>query len=303
MKISKTLVVGLAAALSITACGGSGGGGGPPGPTSSNSGGTTGSSKTTPGVWQGTVTSPTTGAASVVGLTNTSGHSVWMTTDGRVWTGSMPMTGTQMSVNMAGYMYPGRQFPDRSNYGTWSMTGNYANGTWSGQLNGTGDTATFSFSMHPGYDRPASLDRLAGTYTRTTSIGYTITMSVTQGGQLTGSDSRGCVFNGSVSVPDPTHNLYQVNATVSSCGILNGAYQGHGTLLDATAMQSWMGSMGCFQYGSGGWGGGMMGGGMMGGMGGWWPYSGSNTVPTGTNNLFMFAMTDGTHAIMDALAR
>src|SRR5690606_1162980 len=140
----------------------------------------------------------TTGAASVVGLTNTSGHSVWMTTDGRVWTGPLPTTGTQISVNMAGYMYPGRQFPDGSNYGTWSMMGNYASGAWSGKLNGTGDTATFSFSMHPGYDRPASLDRLAGTYTRTTSIGYTMTMSVAQGGQLTGSDSRGCVFNGSV---------------------------------------------------------------------------------------------------------
>jgi hypothetical protein len=80
---------------------------------------------------------------------------------------------------------------------------------------------------------------------------------------------------------------------------LDGAYQGHGTLLDASAMQTWMGSMGCFQYGSGGWGGGMM----RGGIGGWRPYSGSNTVPTGTNNLLMFAMTDGGHAIMDALAK
>ena len=302
MKISKTLVVGLAAALSITAC--SGGGGGSSDPTSNNDGGTTGSSKTTPGVWQGTVTSPTTGAASVVGLTNTLGHGVWMTTDGRVWTGPLPMTGTQVNSNLAGYMYPGRQFRDGSNYGTWSMIGSYENGTWHGQLNGAGDNATFSFSMHPAHDRPASLDRIAGTYTRTTSIGYTMTLSFTQGGELTGSDSRGCVFNGSVTVPDPTHNFYQVNATVTSCGILNGSYQGHGTLLDATAMQSWMGSMGCFQYGSGGWGGGMMGGGMMrGGMGGWWPYSGSNTVPTGTGNLFMFAMTDGSHAIMDALAR
>ena len=128
MKISKTLLVVVAAALSITACGG--GGGGSSEPTSSNDGGTTGSSKTTPGVWQGTVTSPTTGAASVVGLTNTLGHGVWMTTDGRVWTGPMPMTGTQMNANMAGYMYPGRQFRDGSNYGTWSMIGSYANGTW-----------------------------------------------------------------------------------------------------------------------------------------------------------------------------
>ena len=294
--------IAAAAVLALTACGG-GGGGGSSNSTSNNNGAGTGSTNTTPGVWQGSVTSTTTGTSSVIGLTNTSGHSVWMTTDGRVWTGQMPTTGTQLNVNMAGYMYPGRQFPDGTNYGTWSMMGSYANGTWSGQFNGSGDVTTFSYSMHPGYNRPASLDLLAGTYTRTTSIGYTMTWSFTQSGQLTGSDSRGCVLNGTVSVPDPTHNLYQIDATVTSCGILDGSYQGRGTLLDATAMQNWMGSMGCFQYGYGGWGG-MMGGGMMGGgMGGWWPYNGTNTVPTGTNNLFMFAMTDGRHAIMDALAR
>jgi hypothetical protein len=298
---SKTLLFPITAALALAACGG--GGGGSSESPSSNDSAATDSSKTTPGVWQGTVTSSTTGTSSVMGLTNASGHSIWMTTDGRVWTGQMPMTATQMNVNMAGYMYPGRQFADGTNYGSWSMIGSLANGTWSGQLNGTGDNGSFSLSMHPGYDRPASLDLLAGTYTRTTSIGYTMTLSITQGGEITGSDSRGCVFNGTVAVPDPTHNLYQVSATVTSCGILDGSYQGHGTLLDATAMQGWLGSMGCFQYGSGGWNGGMMGGGMMGGMGRWWPDTGANTVPTGTNNLFMFAMTDGTHAIMDALAK
>ncbi len=301
MKASRTLLVTMAAVLATAACSG---GGGDTSPAPGNTSGTPVSAKTTPGVWQGTVTSPTTGQSSVVGLTNGSGHSVWMTTDGRVWTGQMPMSGTQFNATMAGYMYPGSRFPDGSNYGTWSMMAQYANGTWSGQFNGSGDNTTFSFSMHPAYDRPASLDVLAGTYTRTTSVGYTMTMSVTQGGQLTGSDSRGCVFNGTVTVPDSNHNLYQIAATVTSCGILDGDYQGHGTLADATAMQNWMSTMGCFQYGSGGWGGGMMGGGMMGGgTGGWWPYQGSNTVPSGTNNLFMFAMTSGQHAIMDALAR
>jgi len=175
-----TLALAIAAALTVTACGG--GGAGNSEPTSNDDGGTPAASKTTPGVWQGTVTSTTTGTSSVVGLTDTSGHSVWMTTDGRVWTGQLPMTGTQMRLDMSGYMYPGRQFPDGSNYGTWSMMGNYANGNWSGHFTGAGDDATFSFSMHPGYDRPASLDMLAGTYIRTSSIGYTMTMSFTQGG-------------------------------------------------------------------------------------------------------------------------
>jgi hypothetical protein len=299
---SRSLLVTIAVALTAAACGGGGASG--PDTAVNGGGGTTGSSKTTPGLWQGTVTSSTTGTSSLVGLTDSSGRGVWMTTDGRVWSGQMPVTGTQMAVDMAGYMYPGRQFPDGSNVGPWSMTGNFANGTWSGQLHGAGDVVSFGLSMmNPAYGRPASLDTLAGTYTRTTSVGYTMTMSVTGGGQLTGSDSRGCMFNGTVTVPDPAHDLYRIEATVTSCGILNGSYQGQGTLLDASAMQAWMSSMGCYQYGAGGWNGGMMGGGMMGGMGGWWPYTGTNTVPTGTNNLFMFAMTGGGHAIMDALAR
>jgi hypothetical protein len=299
---TKRWMAAIAATLTVAGCGG--GGSGSSQPAANDGGGTTGASKTTPGVWQGSVTSSTTGAATVVGLTDAAGHGVWMTTDGRVWTGQMPVTGTRMDVNMAGYMYPGRQFPDGSNHGTWSMSGSYANGTWSGQLHGAGDLVAFDLAMHPAYQRPASRDLLAGTYTRTTSVGYTMTMSIAQGGQLTGSDSRGCVFNGTVAVIEPAHDLYRIDATVTSCGILDGTYQGHGTLLDASAMQAWMGSMGCFQYGAGGWGGGMMGGGRMGGgMGGWWPYTGSNTVPTGTNNLFMFAMTGPGYAIMDALAR
>ena len=44
----------------------------------------------------------------------------------------------------------------------------------------------------------------------------------------------------------------------------------------------------------------MMGGGMM---GSWWPNTGTNTIPDGTQNLFMFSMVSDRHAIMDALAR
>lgn len=294
----------LAIASTVAGCGGSGDSASSAAATPT--GGTTaGSSKTTPGVWQGTLVSPTTGSASLVGLTDTSGHSVWMTTDGRVWAGQMPATGTQFDGSMTGYMYPGSRFADGSNYGMWSMMARYADNAWSGQMDGSGDRAAFSVAMHPAYNRPASLDLLAGTYTRTTSIGYTLTLSFTKSGQMTGSDSRGCVFGGNVTVPDAAHDLYQVTATVSSCGILDGNYSGHGTLVDATAMQSWVSSMGCFQYGPSGWSGGMMGGGMMGGggMGNWWPLQGTNTVPSGTGNLFMFAMNNGRHAIMDALAR
>ena len=120
------------------------------------------------------------------------------------------------------------------------MMFDYSNGTWGGRYNGRGDAGTFNVSLNPMWNRPASLANLAGVYTRRTSYGYTMTMTVGANGQLTASDTRGCLINGTVVVPDPTHNLYRLDATVVSCGTLNGAYAGMGTLLDADAMRDWM---------------------------------------------------------------
>jgi hypothetical protein len=303
MKISQQLLLSFAA-FAVAACGG-GGNSSPTAAGSDKTGATSGSTKTTAGVWQGTLTSPTTGQASLVGLTNATGQSVWMTTDGRVWSGQMPLSGTQFNATMAGYMYPGSRFPDGSAYGPSSMMFSYVDGTWTGQYTGGGDTGTFNVTMSSMWNRPATLAMLAGTYTRTTSIGYVMTMSIATDGMITASDTRGCVISGTVTVPDANRNLYQLDATVTSCGVLNGTYGGHGTLVDATAMRDWTAAMGCFQYGANGWtGGSMMDGGMMGGgPGNWWPNTGTNTVPSGASNLFMFAMTNGQHAIMDALAK
>jgi hypothetical protein len=293
----------LAVALLVAACSGGGSGSTSAGPGTGGTGndpGSNGSTKTTPGVWQGTITSPTTGTSSLMVFTDDTGHSVWMTTDGRVWAAQMPVSAIELEVSMAGHMYPGAHFPDGTNHGTWSMHTSFADGTWSGHLRGAGDDGTFTMSMHPARDRPASLATLAGTYTRTTSIGYTMTMSVTESGQLTANDTHGCLINGTVTVPDPAHNHYRIAATVTSCGVLDGTYEGHGTLVDASTMQGWTSHMGCFQYGQDG----MMGGGMgHGGMHGWWPVGGTNTVPSGTRNLLMFAISNGQYAIMDALAR
>jgi hypothetical protein len=144
------------------------------------------------------------------------------------------------------------------------------------------------------WDRPASLSTLAGVYTRTTSNGYTMTMTMSANGQLTASDSRGCLINGTASVPDVLHNMYGIHATVTSCGTLNGTYQGLGALLDADAMQDWMTAMHPLEHGGHSHGGPMMGGS---------PMMGRNTVPTGQGNLFMFSMANTNNALMDALAR
>jgi len=224
---------------------------------------------------------------------------MWMTADGRVLNGQVPLSGSQFNTTMNGYMYPGSHFPDGSNYGHSSMMFDYSGGMWGGQYSGVGDAGTFNVGLSPMWNRPASFAIVAGTYMRTVSYGYAMTMTIDANGQLSASDTRGCLINGTVTVPDANHNLYQITATVTSCGTLNGAYSGMGALVDADAMHDWLTAMPTFDcgwYSMGGW----MGGGMM---GGWRPPVGQNTIPGGTHNLFMFSLVNSQNAIMDALAR
>lgn len=289
----------LAASLALTACGGGGSGGSGTasgaGPTAPPAGAPVTppatAAATTPGVWKGSIVSTATGrTSSVVALTGLDGHSVWMTTDGRVWGGQVPTTGDHFETTFSGHMYDGVHFPDGTNHGTTSMMVDHHSTTvTSGRYSGSGDSGSFDMSLSPMWDRPASIGTVAGVYTRSTSNGYTMTMTIGANGQIAGSDSRGCVISGAAGVPDATHNLYRIDATVTSCGSLDGTYSGIGALLDADAMQDWMTAMRPLEHG----------GSMMGGS----PMMGRNTVPTGQRNLFMFSMVNDHNALMDALAR
>jgi hypothetical protein len=284
------------ASLALTACGGGGSGDSGTPPTSSPGTTPTTAAATTPGVWKGSIVSTATGqTASVVALTGLDGRSVWMTTDGRVWGGQMPMAGDHFDTTFSGHMYEGVHFPDGTNHGTTSMMIDHHSATvTSGRYSGSGDAGTFNTSLSPMWSRPASIGTVAGVYTRSTSNGYAMTMTMSANGQLTASDSRGCLISGAVGVLDATHNMYRIDATVTSCGALDGTYSGMGTLLDADAMQDWMTAMHPLEHGGHSHGGSMMGGS---------PMMGHNTVPTGQRNLFLFSMVNEHNAIMDALAR
>lgn len=298
----------LAAGLALAACGGGGNSGSgtpdgavPPPATPPPAGGTppaTPTAATTPGVWKGTISSTTTGQSEMLmALTDRDGQSVWMTTDGRIWHGNLPPNGDNFDAKFDGHMYEGVQFPDGSNHGPAAMRVEHHSASETrGHYSGSGDDGTFHMALSPMWDRPASHGELAGVYTRSTSNGYTMTMTLHADGQLSGSDSRGCVFGGTVTVPDPQHNLYHLDVNVSACGSLDGHYRGTGTLLDADAMRDWMTGMHPLEHGGHSHGGSMMPGGHHGGLG-------ENTVPTGQHNLFMYSMYSENGAIMDALGR
>jgi hypothetical protein len=279
------VVTTIAAALGLAACGGGSGSSSAP-----SSGNTNPGTTSTAGLWKGGFTSTTTGQSSVlVVMTDGGGHSTWMTTDGRIYDGTMPMDGSRFESHLAGYMDPTGHFPDGTNMGPGTMTiESHSTSMMDGHYTGSGDHGTFDMRLSSMWMRGAGLDTVAGTYMRTTSTGYAMTMTLGANGQVTGSDTAGCMFNGTVTAPDPSHNLYHMDVSVTSCGVFDGTYQGMGTLVDADAMQDWMSRMPGYQHG------GMMGGsGMM----------GRNAMPNGRQNLFMFSIVNDRHAMMDALAR
>lgn len=296
------LLAALGTVLALASCGG--GSSSDPGssiaassnPPSTGSTGAGTSTATTPGIWKGTIGSTATGQTSgVVAITDHAGYSMWASTDGRIWNGQLPPRGERIHAEFIGHMSEGAQFPDGTSRGPASMTfEHHWDNSADGHYNGNGDSGPFELRLSPMWNTPASLGSVAGSYTRTTSNGYAMTISIDARGQLSGSDSHGCLLSGTVTVPDPEHNLYRIDAEVSSCGTLDGRYRGMGALLDADAMQDWMSAMHPLEHGGHSHGGHGPGGPHM---------RGNNTVPSGRQNLFMFSMSNDRGAFMDALAR
>ncbi len=111
----------------------------------------------------------------------------------------------------------------------------------SGELQFHDDDYRFSLNASSDYDRSISLATLAGVYTRTTNTIFgeevTLTLTIDANGQLTGQYSNGCVLNGTAAIPDPAHNMVQLQIDLANCGSSgsskqwNGRYSGLGVLL------------------------------------------------------------------------
>lgn len=279
------------ATVALASCGGGESSGDSPGDGPGPIGAQPTATAATAGVWKGTITSSGSGQSNLlVGMVEADGHSVWMTTDGHVFEGPMPVAGTQFESHLAAHADDDYPFHDGTHHGAVTMmVDDHSLDGMRGRHDGVGDSGTFSVTRSATWTRPASLAEVAGVYTRTTSSGYAMTLTIGSNGQMHASDTRGCAMAGEALIPDQAHNMYRIHATVTSCGDLDGTYHGTGALLDADAMKDWMSAMHPIEHGDH-----MAGGSRM---------HDHNTVPGGHHNLFMFSMASEHGAIMDALAR
>jgi hypothetical protein len=115
------------------------------------------------------------------------------------------------------------------------------NGSLVGSMKLRGTDYEFSLGKSPRYDETLTLQDLSGTYTRTTIVflgpDSTYTLTVDPSGQVTGSHTNGCVYNGSISLPDAGHNLVKLDMQLANCprsisgsGSSDGHYSGLGLL-------------------------------------------------------------------------
>ncbi len=115
------------------------------------------------------------------------------------------------------------------------------NGRLTGSFKYRGSDYEFDFQPDDMYRESVDLKALAGVYTRTIyprwSPPLTLTLTINPDGRINGSHSNGCVFSGSVSIPNPARNMVRLNLELSDCGGLqssrrwNGEYSGLGILL------------------------------------------------------------------------
>jgi fermentation-respiration switch protein FrsA (DUF1100 family) len=93
------------------------------------------------------------------------------------------------------------------------------------------------YSVPSLYRRGISLEDIAGSY----DLGNLVSQesgsaTLLSNGKFTGSDSDGCDYSGTLTVPDEQFNLLQVTFKVTDCGVSNGTYTGYGAQIDYFAV-------------------------------------------------------------------
>jgi hypothetical protein len=194
------------------------------------------------GYWKGTATEQSSNRAfDAVALIDAAGNAQWVLTRA----GLLSDDSFVVSANVC----CGAQFADdvtgkelgetRTRDGDIELSVNGS--ALSGKLRFHDEDYRFTLNASPDYSRSIALATLAGVYTlrENTLLGeeVTLTMTIEADGRLNGSYSNECVFNGSASIPDASHNMVQLQIDLANCGskgsskTWNGTYNGLGLLL------------------------------------------------------------------------
>lgn len=222
--------VALFGALHLTACGSGGGGDDQADPPANPA--------DAAGIWQG--------SASVAGSSTTYGVGALVTSDGhaRIYLVSTNDTTLGPTViegdlrDSAGSLgLVGAQGYSISSPNTGGATGTFdgaARSNVTGTLTFGGQTYHVDLAYSSQYERASSLATVTGTYQVTRGT-YSMALTIASTGAITGNDSTGCTFSGTVSADLPAVNAYALALTGANCSIsdFNGTFNGRMALMDS----------------------------------------------------------------------
>jgi hypothetical protein len=230
LKTNGTLTVAFATSLLalLSACGG-----GNPGHSGPNATGLF----SPDGIWNGT---ESVSGLQITGLID-SGNLRFIRSDGVQYVGYGPDTHgvSGFTAAVEGFTPFGSTWSDGSSHGTGMFSGTMQ-AKVSASLTvtfttdaGTGSTGTFNLTFNSLYDVPSALSTIAGNYTDP-KTGTVVTIN-SDGSVFAQDANTGCEINGTVSIKDPTHNVYGIQVSYQSCtgssAVLNGAqFSGLATL-------------------------------------------------------------------------
>lgn len=151
--------------------------------------------------------------------------------------GTVQVTGSQVTGSGTLHAAPGTTLADGST--TSNLTINAGTVSEGNSLDLTAGAAGTSTSIatifDATYDRGSDLATVAAAYSTFDIFGDPASFSVDAGGAITSQSNSGCVANGQISIIDANFNAYDVTLDVSSCGGLNGMYDGLGVTQDENA--------------------------------------------------------------------
>jgi hypothetical protein len=134
----------------------------------------------------------------------------------------------------------GAQSMSMGDKATTRLRGSLSSGMLVGSFDFGGEPYSFSLAPSPIQERGLTLEELAGVYTSQLPVqfGGTVqyTLSIMPNGAISGSHANGCIYNGTVSIPNPSRNLFRLRMQLSNCpgsglGQRNGDYEGLGQLI------------------------------------------------------------------------
>lgn len=212
------LIIIILGVLSIL---GSGGGGEPPPPPLSDQNPT--------GIWDGTYTNLDAGFFPIKAIIYNDRwilfSDVYLSNpaNGIMWDGNMTVFSNQFTGNLKNYQFE-----------SYSYSLSYTGEVYSkDHIWGDADSVPhryFTLNYLTISEDGASLLTLEGNWSFST-LSFNLDFSIDQSGDISGLDSDGCFYTGTVAVPNSNINVYQLTITKSSCDAKNGDYTGLGYIV------------------------------------------------------------------------